>query len=302
MSPSGQRFLKGLNRLGAESEKMPGEVARFRMHVVIVLGRRIAYLLHARRSIEHRSTCGPSMSTFRSCFLGTVAFLGVGVIPTPARAGVCDLSVSLSTCAPTSQEVAWYSNVLASGTYTVDPFLQLKASGTESGYNVAGLELSDIPIVTIGTVEYREFLLYTSETGANTQLSLDQLQVFLSSSSTQTNYDSATKTLNGLTAVYDLDAGGNNWIKLDYKLTKTSGGAAMVVYIPNYLFTQSGLQYVYLYSQLGSNLPTDGSFEEWWIRSATGTKSVTRVPEPGLLIMLGTATFLARKRLRRRAV
>jgi hypothetical protein len=240
------------------------------------------------------------MISFLRRLLPAAAFLGILVCSVPARADVCDLSTGKSTCNPLTFGGAYYSNVLPSGTFSVDPFLQIRALGTESGYNTSGLLLSDVPVVTIGTTEYREFLLYIDEPGNDPMISLDQLQVFLSPSATTSTYNATTKTLGGLTAIYDLDSGGDDWIKLNYKLSKTSGPGAMIVYIPNYLFTQSGGQYVYLYSQLGSNLPSGGGMEEWWVRSATGSRTITRVPEPGLLLLFGTASLLAGRRFRRR--
>jgi hypothetical protein len=241
------------------------------------------------------------MTTFLRRLLPAAVFLGIVVCSTPARADVCDLSTGKSTCNPSMYGGAYYSNVLPSGTFSVDPFLQVRATGTESGYNTSGLQLSSVPLVTIGTVQYREFLLYIDEPGSDPMISLDQLQIFLSPTATVSGYNTTTRTLGGLTAVYDLDSGGDDWIKLNYQLAKSSGPGAMIVYIPNYLFTQSGGQYVYLYSQLGSNLSSGGGMEEWWVRSTTGSKTVTRVPEPGLLLLFGAGTLLAGRRLRKRS-
>jgi hypothetical protein len=240
------------------------------------------------------------MTSFLRGLLPAAAFLGIVVSATPARADVCDLSAGRSTCDPSMYGGVYYSNNLPSGTYKVDPFLQVRANGTESGYNATGLELSEVPVVTFGTLEYREFMLYIDEPGSDPMISLDQLQIFLSPSATVSSYNTTTRTLGGLTAIYDLDSGGDDWIKLNYQLGKSSGPGAMIVYIPNYLFTQSGGQYVYLYSQLGSNLPSGGGMEEWWVRSSTGTKTITRVPEPGLLLLFGTASLWAGRRIRKR--
>ena len=99
------------------------------------------------------------MTSFLRRLMPSAAFVGIVVCSTPARADVCDLSTGKSTCDPLTFGGAYYSSVLPSGTFSVDPFLQLKAAGTESGYNTSGLLLSDVPVVTIGTVQYREFLL-----------------------------------------------------------------------------------------------------------------------------------------------
>src|SRR5438552_596250 len=67
-------------------------------------------------------------------------------------------------------------------------------------------------------------------------------------------YDPATKTLAGLSAVYDMDAGGDHWVKLDYRLNAGSGAGDMLLYVPDVQFgSNGGAQYVYLYSQFGQN-------------------------------------------------
>jgi hypothetical protein len=255
-------------------------------------------------------------------------------------AGVCDLTASGSTCSNVSFGGAIYTNVVTSPTttFTIDPFLQMKATNTsstpttEKGYNTGGtlqtgfqqsnetsnLLLTDVPITTIGGVQYREFLLTIDEPGgAKALLSLDQLQVFLSPTQSLTNYQvssSGIGQLNGLTAVYDMDAGGdpnnNNYVKLSYSVqtgTKiaTGGQLTAVVYIPNALFTQSSNpQYVYLYSQFGgvSFYGAEGGLETWWVRTNGPGTQVTLNPEPGSMLLLGTGIALlgARARKRRR--
>ena len=249
----------------------------------------------------------------------------------PASAAVCDLTTKGSTCSAVSFGGAIYTNVVTSETRTfyIDPFLQMKTSGgstTERGYNTGGttqagyqqtgetsnLLLTDVPVTTIGGVQYREFLLSINEPGNNPQLSLDQLQVFLSPNQNVVNYDSSTGKLGGLTAVYDLDAGGdpnnNNYVKLSYSVVtgasiETGGKLTAVVYIPNALFTQStDPQYVYLYSQFGGvyGFAAGGDLETWWVKTnGTGTK-VTLTPEPGSMLLLGTGVALLGARFRKR--
>src|SRR5688572_16683841 len=96
-------------------------------------------------------------------------------------AGPCSVTVAGSTCSVAfGTTSAVYTNVLPTGTFYVDPFLQMKNTGgstTEQGYNTTGtfqlqtqgdtgaLTLGAVPIVTIGGVQYREFLLAVNEPG-----------------------------------------------------------------------------------------------------------------------------------------
>ena len=240
-----------------------------------------------------------------------------------ARADVCNLTVYGSTCNAVSFGGAVYTNILPVGTFYIDPFLQLKATGTEQGYNTGGdyvagggrdyqfnqtgtttnLLLSDVPVVSINGTEYRQFLLAINEPGSDPLLSLDQLQVFLSPSANLMNYDTGARTLSGLTAIYDLDAGGtDNRIVLNYMIPQYTGPGTAIVYIPNSLFTNG--QYVYVYSQFGSQNGAGGAAEEWWVLTDESGTAVTRMvtPEPGTLALVGTgAALLAARRRRRRA-
>ena len=236
-----------------------------------------------------------------------------------ASADVCNLTTQGSTCSNVSYGGAVFTNAYETGTYYIDAFLQIKNSGVEQGYNTSGdsntstgkkdyqfnqagttqnLQLSEVPIVTIGGTEYREFLLRIDEPGSDPMLSLDQLQIFLSPTGSLTDYNTTTRTLSGLSAIYDLDSGGDNWIKLNYSL---SPYGIAVAYIPNSLFTQaSGTQYVYLYSQFGSNMVSGAGMEEWWVRTDSSGRAVMIVPEPASLFLFGTALIAAATRLRRR--
>src|SRR5262249_9296288 len=145
----------------------------------------------------------------------------------------------------------------------------LQANGTEQGYNtdarsyknngnyqgfntgvktqfdeksdpnyttVNSIRVNSVPIVNIGGVNYREFFLDINEdaSAAGHLISLDQLQIFLSSSNLLDQYSTANGgTLaggNGATStrIYSLDTGfgstfTDNWIKLDYN---TNGGGS----------------------------------------------------------------------------
>jgi len=241
---------------------------------------------------------------------------------------VCDLTVAGSTCSSFGGVI--YTNVLPTGTVYIDPFLQLKTSmgGTsEKGYNTSGdtdtsksgqqfqsgynqtgtsrsLSTSELTTTTVGGTSYYEFWLNSDEPGGDPKLSLDQLQIFFSPTNTNpTSYDSVTRTLGGLTSVYDLDSGGNNTSNLNYSPQPGRTGT-MIAYVPTSLFTQPG--YIYLYSQFGTGgYLAGGGMEEWWIRTSDTSKTaVTNVPnpEPGTLVLVGSALALGVRRLRKKRI
>jgi hypothetical protein len=180
----------------------------------------------------------------------------------------------------------------STGTGVIDPFVRIQANGTEQGFNTDfrplefdeqssptfthSLLLSAVPVVNIGGTDYRQFLLDINQTANNPLLSLDQLKIFLEGSGN-------IGTLAGLTnLVYDLDAGGDNSIKLNYSLNPGSGAGDMYAYIPTSAF--SGGTFVYLYSQFGTNFASNDGFEEW----ATLQGRTPTVPEPASVILLGS--------------
>jgi hypothetical protein len=122
-------------------------------------------------------------------------------------------------------------------------------------------------------VAYREFLLDINQEGASPLLSLDQLQVFIGGAGNLSGYSTATGTLAGQTAVYDLNAGGSHWVALNAALGSGSGSGDVLVAIPDRLFVVppgNANPYVYVYSAFGANLAANGGFEEWAVRAQTG--------------------------------
>jgi hypothetical protein len=103
-------------------------------------------------------------------------------------------------------------------------------------------------------------------------LSLDELRFFVGSSGDLAGYDTATNTLAGQAAVYDL--GANHWIELNARLSHGSGQSDMLVYVPNNLFG-SGNSYVYLYSKFGGHVGANGGYEEWAVGSSALTTDNT---------------------------
>ena len=178
---------------------------------------------------------------------------------------------------------AWFyeAHAAATGSGSIMSFVRIDNNGNapeiEQGYNTDGrplqynemssatfthsLLLSNVPVVTLNGTLYREFLLDINQRNNNPLLSLDAIQI----------YRASTKDLIGPVAglgtpVYNLDAGKDNWIKMDYSLNAGSGSGDMFAYIPNSLFGLGAGDYVYLYSMFGTEFPNNAGFEEWAVR------------------------------------
>ncbi len=178
------------------------------------------------------------------------------------------------------------------GTGVIDSFVRIQSikGAVQQGYNTdfrkvqfdentspqftRSLTLSSIPVVTVGGVQYREFLLDINQKASQPLLSLDELRLYVGGAGNLHGYSPFDRTLSGLNAVYDLDDGGDNWILLNARLNQGSGKGDMLAYIPDSLFTGGG-DYVYLYSKFGVNRTSNSGFEEW----ATGRDSIT--PDTG---------------------
>lgn len=222
-----------------------------------------------------------------------VLFLKLGVY-----AVVLDLTTEGSSGTINNVLFQQFDPDTATGTGVIDSFVRIQASGVEQGYNTDGrplefdeghawtksLLLSDVPTITIDGTGYRQFLLDINQDG-QVLFSLDKLQIALQSSGSLLGYSSIFSN-----PIYDLDDGGDNWIKLDYSLNAGSGSGDMIACIPDSLFTGSN-QYVYLYSMFGDNLAADNGFEEWSV-GANGPI----VPEPATIILFGLAGILSLRR------
>jgi hypothetical protein len=178
------------------------------------------------------------------------------------------------------------------GTGFIDSFVRLQAKGagaqTEQGYNTdarplqfdenrspqftRSLLLSSVPLVDIGGVTYREFLLDINQKASQPYLSLDHLRLYQGNAPDVTGYDATTNLLAGLSPVYDMTAGGDNWVQLNARLSHGSGSGDMLLYVPNSDFTGSA-SYVYLYSNFGAHYMANSGFEEWAV--GKGGVSVT---------------------------
>ncbi|MHC4114561.1 MAG: hypothetical protein ACYSSL_04485, partial [Planctomycetota bacterium] len=166
------------------------------------------------------------------------------------------------------------------GTGVIGGFLQIQGEPElpQHGYNTNGaiefdtktgcrtLLLSEIPIVEFGGTGYREFLLDINQTLTHQILSLDKFNIFLETTDSISGYPG-----NFSTAIYDIDAGVDNYIKMSDEWGAGSGKGDMLVFVPDSLFTnadnysESGDNFIYLYSGFGYTIDGADGFEEWAI-------------------------------------
>lgn len=183
----------------------------------------------------------------------------------------------------------------STGTGNFDTFLGIGKDGTEKGYNTTGtLEfdtkggafldegkdgvlITDLPLVSIGGILYRELRLDINETNSNPDwfLSVDRFQVWLSSNPNTGTYDYGALAFSNVTnkrKIYDIDASGDNTILMDYRLNNGSGWGDYKVFIPETMFINPGTglyyyNYVVLFAEHGNYQVTGYSssdgFEEW---------------------------------------
>jgi len=247
--------------------------------------------------------------------------------PLYARATVIDLTTTgASSGLVTSANGVTYQvdqvGPQPTGTGVIDPFLRIQASGNEQGYNTSlstpfddkasgytrALNLSEIPIVNIGGVNYRQFLLDINEdSGGNHELlSLNQIQIFQSAtdrddgvlSSTASNTNTAVLGFSSptLTPIFQLNnspATGSTEIRLNYALNSGSGSGDMFLYVADAAFDPN-TSFVILYSQFGDPngfASSSDGFEEWATLKPEGTPPVSPIPEPGTMALALTGAL-----------
>jgi len=189
--------------------------------------------------------------------------------------------------APVNGAIFEQASPQPTGTGVIHSFVRLQAQGNgtvEQGYNsdarpaqfdekvnpnfLRSIHLSELPVANIGGVNYRVMLLDINQDSAHSQLSLDQLRIYVDATSPNlSGYDPNTNQLALHVAVYDLNpsAGDSNWIKLDARLSHGSGSGDMLALIPESSLAVPGVAdpYVYVYSKFGVNISANGGFEEW---------------------------------------
>jgi hypothetical protein len=190
----------------------------------------------------------------------------------------------------------------AAGTY--DPFVRIQGAGNtggiQQGYNTSArplqfderpnidfthnLQLSQVPIVTIGGTAYREFLLDVNQKNGAAKLSVEEIHIFTDPRGSLAAFQNKTNTFAGQQAKFNLDAGGDVTIVLNDNVNPDTGYGDMRLLVPASNFTGvANSDFVYVYSKMGGLHDANGGAEEWAVRTnvvpppppPTGTSSLS---------------------------
>jgi hypothetical protein len=192
------------------------------------------------------------------------------------------------------------------GSGAITAFLKLSTNqAVEQGYNSDfrpvqfnevttgsfdyALKLGLVPTIVAGGGQlYYEFLLDITQSSSspNNLLSLDDLRVYVTKSSTVNpnllhNYSATGHTLQDDAGalyfpVYDLNPGtSSNYIKLDANLSSGLGTGDMIALLPATQLGTDPNQYVYLYSKFGVHYANTSGAEQWASSSALPIGSIS---------------------------
>jgi len=287
-------------------------------------------------------------------WLGAVAALGLGLLAQTAqtaRAGFVDKNNQLmvylgKTYTKTAAKGGTFqvadTEIQPTGTGKIDSFLRIQQDGFERGYNtsdfkgqapppplddVAGnfthdITLGSVPIVKIGGVEYRAFLLDVNQ-DHNGNISLNQIQIFQSkvgfgapgSTGIMNNEADATnnailKFTSGQDEVFRLNnqAVTNSTYEIQVDTSRGSGSGDMFLYVLNSAFRNDVNSSITLFSQFGypnGVYASSAGFEEWAVKldgsGGGGGAGGGSLPAPAGLVLLASAVpMMAFRRVFRR--
>jgi hypothetical protein len=239
-----------------------------------------------REQIEHEATMHSSLSARRAA-RPSIESLEDRDVPSTVNL------TTRGTSGIVNEAIFQQADPQPTGSGVIQSFVRLQGTGIEQGYNTdarslqfdenkspvftRSLRLNDVPIVIVDGVAYRQFMLDINQKASAPLLSLDELKIYLGDRGDLRGYDAGTGKLAGLDAIYNLDAGGNNSVLMNYSLNHGSGSGDMAVLIPDRFFTaQSSNPFVYLYSKFGdtAGAGANAGFEEWSVLPKTNVSNL----------------------------
>jgi hypothetical protein len=222
---------------------------------------------------------------------GAVMALGL-LLATSASAATIDLRPGAGSSGTVNGVQFEFDDQQPAGTGVLNSFLRIDRTPTEQGYNTsnAAFPFDEVPPAGGFTrdLQFGElqqiagdylFVLDINEPsgGSTSLISLDKLQIYISGTGSQN-----TTVLGDLgTLIYDLDAGGDSEVLLDYDNAPGSGVSDMLMTLPSSIFAGvSPTDFVILYSAFGAADDSESGFEEW-------AHVTVPIPEPGTGLLLG---------------
>jgi len=258
----------------------------------------------------------------KSAAVVSMCALAVASIAGSAQAVVVDLTSALGGSGTINGAIYTNSNVQSAGSGVLDSFVRVSSASNTyvRGYNTSArgvaydentsptfthdLALSAVPIVNIGGVNYREFVLDINQQNSNPLETLSNVQIRIGGASGAGAAPAWGASVGSLiyqmnAATWDGHTGSNpytNRVELNYSLNPGSGAADMFLYVPSSLFV--GGSFVYLYSEFGDPQPNNDGFEEWAVRTPGPAVPLPAAAWAGISCLAGVGLLSAIRRRR----
>jgi hypothetical protein len=247
----------------------------------------------------------------------TAALIAAGtlVMASIASAAVVDLNGDADESVTINGAIFQTNDQHPTGTGVYNPFLTVQNKGWEQGYNSSAgnfdttrepqwnheIKFSDLQATTINGIQYFGFSVDINEpNGAKSEISLDALRVYTSSTLQTSTSTNSNGFFNGSLGTLRYDLGANQIIYND--TDSGSGEGDINIYIPVSFFAGAQANdYVYMYQRWGNSDMSEGGFEETaLIRGLTPIPEMsTFFPIIGLLVAVGSTHVLRRRRMAR---